>query len=111
VLPSVFATLLSLLSIALECQADPFGLAGARMWRLLPVTLNAASSQLRSRGAVFWVHPKLLVCGLHLSPLFHFSFSFFFVLCLSYLLSVSWRVLKKKKNVLLKADTEFWWSR
>jgi hypothetical protein len=78
-LPPVFATLLLLLQVAPACHTNPSGLPGARMWRLLPVTLDAASSRLRFRGPGSWVRAKLLASGLRLSLLFHFLLCFFLV--------------------------------
>jgi hypothetical protein len=49
--PPFFATLLLLLQVALVCHVDPFDLSDIRMWRLLSIALNAASSRFRSSGA------------------------------------------------------------
>jgi hypothetical protein len=76
-LPLVFVTLLLLLPVASTCHADSSGLPGAKMWRLLPVVLDATSSRLRSRGAASCVHAMLLVSSPGLSPLFHFFLRFF----------------------------------
>jgi hypothetical protein len=76
-LPPVFITLLLLLQVAPACHADPSGLPGARMWRLLPVTLDVTSSWLRSRGACSWVRAKLLVSGLIYRSCFIFLHRYF----------------------------------
>jgi hypothetical protein len=80
-LPPIFATLLLLLPVDPTCLVDPSGLPGTRMWRLLPVVLDAASSWLRSRGAASWVCAKLLVCGCSCFIFLFFIFSFVLELC------------------------------